>query len=145
MPKPERRDPAKEKYWRQVLRQWRRSGLTGRDFCAQQGLGEPSFYAWRREIARRNQEQVRATRKTPLGTRLPRGVRVPTELAVSLARRQSPGAAKPSFVKLAIAADTTQPSAIEVIVGPGRRLRVRPGFDVDLLRQLLRLLEEPSC
>jgi hypothetical protein len=48
-------------------------------------------------------------------------------------------------VKLAIAADTTQPSAIEVIVGPGRRLRVRPGFDVDLLRQLLRLLEEPSC
>ena len=55
MPKPERRDPAKEKHWRRLLRQWQRSGLTGRDFCAEHGLSEPSFYAWRREIARRDQ------------------------------------------------------------------------------------------
>ena len=34
MPRPEWRDPSKEKRWRRLLKQWRRSGLTGRDFCA---------------------------------------------------------------------------------------------------------------
>ena len=32
MPRPEWRDPAKERYWRRMLGRWRRSGLTGRDF-----------------------------------------------------------------------------------------------------------------
>jgi hypothetical protein len=27
----------------------------------------------------------------------------------------------------------------------GRRLRVWPGFDADMLRELVRLLEEPAC
>ena len=43
MPRPEWRDPTKEVYWRRMLRQWRRSELTGRDFCAQNTLSEPSF------------------------------------------------------------------------------------------------------
>jgi hypothetical protein len=58
MPRPEWRDPAKERYWRRLLGQWRRSGQTGRDFCAEQQLSEPSFYAWKREIGRRDQEGV---------------------------------------------------------------------------------------
>src|SRR6516165_2454220 len=52
---PQRRDPGKEKYWRELLWQWRRSGLTPREFCDQQGISQPSFYAWRREIALRDQ------------------------------------------------------------------------------------------
>ncbi len=61
MPKPERRDPAKEKYGRRMLRLWQRSGQTGRNFCAEHGLGEPSFYVWCREIARRDQEPTPTT------------------------------------------------------------------------------------
>jgi hypothetical protein len=34
---------------------------------------------------------------------------------------------------------------IELVLGKGRLLRVWPGFDADLLRQLVRVLEEPSC
>src|SRR6516225_4735615 len=63
MPRPEWRDPAKERYWRRMLGRWRRSGLTGRDFCAQNALSEPSFYAWKREIAQRDREE-----KTPVHT-----------------------------------------------------------------------------
>lgn len=35
--------------------------------------------------------------------------------------------------------------ALEVEVAGGRLVRVRPGFDAELLRQLLAVLEEPPC
>jgi hypothetical protein len=38
MPRPEWRDPAKERRWRRLLQQWRRSGMTGRAFCAEHQL-----------------------------------------------------------------------------------------------------------
>jgi hypothetical protein len=127
MPKPEWRDPAKERHWRRMLRMWRRSGLKGRAFCAENGLSEPSFYAWKREIARRDQEMLgRVKRRT----------------------RRSAGrrAAKiPAFMQVAIDGDAPTTPAIEVVLGQGRRLRVRPGFDAATLRELVRVLEEPAC
>lgn len=126
MPKPQRHDAAKEKRWRRLLRQWQRSGLTGRDFCAAHGLSEPSFYAWRRAIARRDLEP---TTPLPSGT-LPSARRV---------------AGDPAFLEVTLAAGTAAPSTIDVIVGPGRLLRVGLGFDADLLRRLVRVLEEPAC
>lgn len=129
-----RRDPAKEKYWRRLLRQWRHSGLSGRDFCVEQRLSQPSFYAWRREIARRD-HQRRATLPAPVS---------PAPAASSVDSRPATNLATPAFVKLTVAASATPP-AIEVVVAERRLLRVRPGFDADLLRQLVRLLEEPSC
>ena len=122
-----RRNPAKERYWRRMLRRWRRSGLTPRAFCADQRISESSFYGWRREIVRRDAER---------GT-------MPKQVADG---QQCSGAAAPAFVKLAIDANSTLlPAAIEVVVAERRVLRVRPGFDAELLRQLVRLLEEPSC
>jgi transposase len=48
------RDTAKAERWRGILRQWRRSGLSVREFCDWQNLSEPSLYAWRRELAERD-------------------------------------------------------------------------------------------
>ncbi len=110
---PHQRDPVKEKYWRRLLGQWRRSGLTASQFCEQQGISQPSFYFWRREIARRDQ-------------------------AATIRPSSSP-----TFVKLAL--EGAAPSPLEIVLADGRLLRVRPGFDAALLRQVLRLLEEPSC
>jgi hypothetical protein len=110
---PHQRDPVKEKYWRRLLVQWRRSGLTASQFCEQQEVSQPSFYAWRSEIARRDQ----AATIRPCST--------------------------PTFVKLAL--EGAAPSPLEIVLADGRLLRVRPGFDAALLRQVLRLLEEPSC
>ena len=111
---PQQRDPVKEKYWRRLLGQWRRSGLTASQFCQQQGISQPSFYAWRWEIALRDQ---------------------PATI--------TPQASTPTFVKLAL--EAAAPSAVEIVLADGRLLRVRSGCDTELLRQLLRLLEEPSC
>ncbi|MBY0523368.1 MAG: hypothetical protein K2R98_08210 [Gemmataceae bacterium] len=127
MPKPERRDAAKERRWRRLLRLWRGSGQTGRDFCAAHQLSEPSFYAWRREIARRDREvaeRTQAQRTRPTTT--------------------STNAALPAFLNVTLAAVTPTP-AIEVVLAQGRSLRVASGFDPDLLRQLLRVLEGPAC
>jgi transposase len=44
------RDLGREPYWRMVLARWRRSGLSVRAFCRAEGVGEPSFYAWRRRL-----------------------------------------------------------------------------------------------
>jgi transposase len=52
------RDPRKEQFWRRMLRQWQRSGLSVRAFCQQHGLSQPSFYAWRRTLADRDAQAV---------------------------------------------------------------------------------------
>src|SRR5579884_903256 len=54
-------------------------------------------------------------------------------------------AAAPAFVKLTVATAPAARPAIELVLADGRVLRVPPGFDPALLRQLLRLLEEPPC
>src|SRR4051794_23906374 len=51
----------------------------------------------------------------------------------------------PAFVKLTTRDVEPTGSLIEVVLNHQRLLRVRPGFDADLLLELVRLLEEPTC
>src|SRR5580704_6256895 len=44
----------KEEHWRQHFRDWEASGLSARVFCARRGLSQQSFYAWRRQLRRRD-------------------------------------------------------------------------------------------
>ena len=60
MPKP-KRDPQLEQRWRDLLDQWRNSNQTISAFCRDHGVSEASFYAWRAELARRDQESALAT------------------------------------------------------------------------------------
>lgn len=50
------RNAAKERFWRRVLEQWRKSGDSIRGYCARHRLSEASFHAWRRELARRDRQ-----------------------------------------------------------------------------------------
>jgi hypothetical protein len=50
---------SKERFWRRIVRQWRKSGLSVRAFCAERRLSEPSFYSWRRTIAERDAQAAR--------------------------------------------------------------------------------------
>jgi len=106
------RDASKERFWRRMLRQWRRSGLSARAFCEQHGLSQPSLYAWRRTIANRDGEAVRF---------LPVQV-LPPE--------------KPAGTGDATAA------GLELMLNGGRVLRIGPAFDGPTLQRLLALLEE---
>jgi transposase len=45
----------REPYWRRVLARWKQSGLSVRAFCRAEGVSEPMFYWWRRELPRRDQ------------------------------------------------------------------------------------------
>ena len=106
------RDPSKERFWRRMLRQWGRSGLSARDFCQQHNLSQPSLYAWRRIIA------VRDAAAVPF---------VPVEVLPP---------EKPTE------ANGTRDSGLELVLQGGRVLRIGPAFDGPTLQRLLPLLEE---
>lgn len=121
------RDSAKEQFWRNTIRRWQRSGLSLRDFCAEQQLSESSFQAWRRTIARREQA---SSPPVPEPHDL-----LPAFVPVRLTSPPIP----PAFL-------TPSTSSLELVLGQGRIVRVPAGFDVATLRNLLAVLEEgPSC
>ena len=113
--------PAKERRWRNLILRWQQSGLSVRAFCQRRRLSEPRFYVWRRRFHERGL----------IGGDVPAG--------------PGRGETTPTFVQVAVDASAGALPAIDLVLAQGRMLRVRPGFDPDLLRQLLRLLEEPSC
>ena len=123
-----RRDPAKERHWRQLLQRWRSSGLSVRALCQAPGLSEPSLYAWRRILAQRD--------------------------AAAPAPRShvaNPRAARPAFVPVHVRADDRtevnppEEGCLEVLLAGQRVLRIRRGFDAATLQRLLAVLEPPAC
>jgi transposase-like protein len=131
-----RRDPSKERLWRQAVAEQRRSGQTVRAYCAQHGFSEPSFYAWRSELARRAKERKAAAR---LGQRNGLGA-------------TSPEAKSPTpFLSLKLAEDAELPSAnhclraIELVLPAGTRLRIPSGCDPATLKMVLAALQDHPC
>ena len=61
-----RRDAAKERFWRKVVGGFDARRHTVRAWCAQHGVSEPSFYAWRRELARRDQAGRQSVQLLPV-------------------------------------------------------------------------------
>ena len=55
-----RRSGEREAFWRGEVARQSASGLSVRRFCQERGLGEPSFYAWRRTLQERDQAAVPA-------------------------------------------------------------------------------------
>ena len=53
MPKPRRRNHAREQFWRETTAAWQQSGQSIRAFCAARGVSEAAFFARRRELADR--------------------------------------------------------------------------------------------
>lgn len=121
------RNGAKERFWRRLFQQWRHSGMTIRDFCAEHDVSEPSFFAWRRTIAERDRQRGRP-RSRPGG---------------------GGGGEKthgPIFVPLRVVASPAgipgaPGTALEVVLRDGGIVRVPAGFDPTTLRQLLDILE----
>jgi len=59
------RDAEKERFWRRAVRRQRQSGQSIRDYCRENALREPSFYAWRRELRRRGNPSASRRRGRP--------------------------------------------------------------------------------
>jgi hypothetical protein len=59
------RSAEKEQFWRGRIEGQAASGLSARQWCLQEQLSEPSFYAWRRKLARRDQERSALVSQAP--------------------------------------------------------------------------------
>ena len=114
MPTGKPRDPQKERFWRQVIRRWRKSGLTAGAFCLENGLSQASLYAWQRILARRDAEAV------PFA-----------QVHVLADEARNP-----------LSAALGDSAAFELVLVNRRVLRIGTGFDAATLRRLLPLLEE---
>ena len=63
MPKTTRRRRG-DQFWRDTIAAWKESGQTVTAFCSARGIGESTFFAKRRELARREQSPNAAAAAT---------------------------------------------------------------------------------
>lgn len=111
-----RRDPERERQWRERVAAWEASGQTAKAFCLEEGLGLATFYSWRRKLRLRDgQKRPGAGRKRA------------RFMAVDLV----PG---------------DGPAAIELILENQTRLRIQAGVDRrDLVAVLQAVRDASSC
>jgi len=111
-------DVKKARYWQRTISEAARSGMSIRAFCRERRLRESQFYWW--------QHKLRATRQ--VGTTAKPG-----------------GHGRPaSFALVSDEAGQTD-AGIELVLGDGRKLRIRQGVDEATLRSVLSALEPAPC
>ncbi len=67
----QRRNPDREAFWRTTISNRMQSGLSIRAFCEREGLSEPTYHYWRRELKKRDAEKTAATSFLPVEVQLP--------------------------------------------------------------------------
>jgi hypothetical protein len=124
------RNGEKERFWRQVVEGHAGSGLSVRQYCTDRGVSEPSFFAWRRELAQRDAAANKPARSPPQRS----------------ARALSQRPALPGFAQLQIApSEPASGLSIEIVLPTGIRIRVPRGACQDTLSNILGALERRPC
>jgi transposase len=111
-------DAEKARYWQRTISEAARSGMSIRAFCRQRRLRESQFYWW--------QHKLRASRQA--GTTPKAGSR-----------------GRPASFALVSDEAAERDAGIELVLGDGRRLRIRQGVDEATLRAVLAALESARC
>jgi hypothetical protein len=109
-------DVEKARFWQRTIREAARSGLSTREFCRQRKLEESQFYWWQRRLS--------AARQAP--------------------KERKPAAGPASFALVSDEGGGVD-AGIELVLGDGRRLRIRRGVDEETLRAVLAAVERPGC
>lgn len=130
-----RRGPRMEREaaWRRRIEEQARSGMSAREFCRREGVGEHSFYQWRRRLAQ--EAAVSGADRSA-----PRGAGFGKAAGVGGAAGSIRGA--PKFARLLIgeAADPGR-GMIEIESRGGFLVRVGPGMDRATLIEALSAIE----
>ena len=119
--------------WAVLIEEWRRGGLSLPAFCKQRDLSRGTMQNWVYKPALR-----RAVEDARHASQAGRSAQVKT------AERPTPPTAFLPVRLAEVAATTPEPtvrSAIEVVLGGGRRVVVGPGFDPETLRRVVAALE----
>jgi hypothetical protein len=122
------RDLALERAWRKRMRRFAKSGLTIREFCEQEGLVAHQFSWWRSQLKRRAAESA------------PRRRTAKRKAATQVARKPKTPAGR--FVPVQVESSSLAQRSVEIVLGQPPRIRITSGFDADLLRQVIRVLEQ---
>ena len=125
-----KRSVEKEQFWRLVLDEQAKSGLTVRAFCRQEGISEPSFYAWRRELAVRDGQvtpaSARNVKAAPLNGKPPI---IPVQV---VGLDSSPG--RNAIAEVCPSPlPASQPAMIEVATSNGFTLRAEVATDANAI------------
>ena len=106
---------------RELVEQWRDSGLSQSEFCRRHGLGTSSFSRWKTRLLAED---------------------LSSAVSVSMA-----GSAPEGFIAVRLLAGAPQPlgPGFEVTLQCGRKVRLEPGFDGEGLKRLLLVLEGAAC
>jgi hypothetical protein len=114
------RDPKRERFWRDVLRRHKSSGLTARAFCAKEQLAETAFHAWRRTLRERDAERRQVPRR----------------------RQVPPAKPAPTFVPVVVRQpDLADQVHIVIDLRGGRSMRLPASMPVEHIARLLRAIE----
>jgi hypothetical protein len=124
--------------WAALIDEWKQGGLDLPEFCRRRGLSRGTMQGWVYKAPLKR--AIEATRRRGSG-----------EVARA-SPEATPAESPPSvaFLPVRFAEDVvpqrpTDPAAIEVILGPGRHVVVRPGFDEETLRRVVLALELSPC
>lgn len=124
-----RRDPLKERLWRNSIADQARSGLSVRAFCEREGLELASFHWWRQELARRDREG-------------------PSAQTVGPEDSANGPPVRSAFLPVRVVQDAASIAAttpIEILLPAGPTVRVARGFDPHALDAVLSVLEARRC
>jgi transposase-like protein len=105
--------------WRSRIRTWRASGLSVAAYCRRIGVSQPSLYQWRRKL----ESAVEGDRH-------------------SGANRARPSPAEFSFLPVQVVGLGNAP--LEIVLPNGVVVRVPPGYDRALLRDVVRPWEDEA-
>ena len=126
------RDLALERAWRKRLGDYERSGLTIRQFCEQEGLVAHQFSWWRSELKQRDANSTSIDRPASNKKSAARTKRHDQPLTKTSGR----------FVPVEIQPSPRGAASIEIVLDQPPRLTVSPGFDAEMLREVVRVLEQ---
>jgi hypothetical protein len=120
----------RREYWRALVEEHRRSGLSLAEFCRQRGIPRGSLSCWKHKLSRERKPGTAAAPSPP-----GRPVFVPVRIA-------------PPRLP-ALAADPKGPvrgdGALDIVLGRGRLVRVRGPVDVQWLGRVVQALEAGGC
>jgi hypothetical protein len=128
MSKMKKADIEQQQFWQMAVETWRCSGLSVRKFCKQEGLSEPSFYAWRRKLtdgievdSKPNRQRVNNSGKKAL----PPGNNAPLN---------------EEFIRVSLPAESS--AAIEFVLVTGNKLRINSSADGKTLVNVLTAIKQ---
>ena len=113
-----RRDVEKERFWRKVIGEAARSGVSIRRFCQQRRLKESQFYWWQRKLKERQQARAFGSGK---------------------ASKASKDAGQATFSLVSEDGGELGSAGIELVLRDGRRLRIGRGVDEETSKRAKRL------